>query len=81
MYFKISKDELFTLLKNNHMLKALQQAGVDNWIWYGDALNDYLSFYKNDLGIETYDPDGELSDFNFEDLAYRDLDRYAEFLF
>lgn len=31
MYFKISEDELITLLKNNHMLKALQQAGVDNW--------------------------------------------------
>lgn len=74
MYFKISEDELITLLKNNHMLEALQQAGVDNWNWYGDALNNYLSFYK-------YDPDGELSDFDFEDLAYCDLDRYAEFPF
>lgn len=78
MYFKISGDKLITLLKNNHMLKALQQAGVDNWNWYGDALNNYLSFYKN---IEIYDPDGELSDFDFEDLAYCDLDRYAEFPF
>jgi len=78
MEFKISKAELFTLLKEHHILRALRSAGVDNWSGYEYALENYLSFYKNDLGIETYDPDGELS---FEDLAYRDLDLYSEFTF
>ena len=81
MEFKISKAELFTLLKEHHILRALQRAGVDNWSGYEYALENYLSFYKNDLGIETYDSDGELSDFDFEDLAYRDLDLYSEFTF
>lgn len=37
----ISEKELTSLIKDSWKLNALENGGVDNWEWYGDALEDY----------------------------------------
>ena len=37
----IKKDELAKLLRNRWKLHCLEMAGVDNWIWYDQAMDDY----------------------------------------
>ena len=37
----IRKDELAKLLRNRWKLRCLEMAGVDNWIWYDQAMDDY----------------------------------------
>lgn len=34
----ISKQEYASLRESQLMLEALEEAGVDNWEWYGDAM-------------------------------------------
>lgn len=36
----IPKQEYEDLLRASKILNALYRAGVDNWEWYGDALED-----------------------------------------
>jgi hypothetical protein len=36
---KISAKRLAELLTSENILGALEAAGVDNWEWYGEALN------------------------------------------
>ena len=49
MEFKISKAELFTLLKEHHILRALWRAGVDNWSGYEYALENYVQIIGADM--------------------------------
>lgn len=37
----IRKDELAKLLRNRWKLHCLEMAGVDNWIWYDQAMDNY----------------------------------------
>lgn len=37
----IRKEELAHLLRASHKLSCLEAGGVDNWIWYDEALSDY----------------------------------------
>lgn len=55
----ISKIELEELKDNALKLLALEQSGVDNWTWYGDAMDQYRTWKEeaNDPAIQ--DPDGE----------------------
>jgi hypothetical protein len=34
----ISRKEYEQLLSDSRKLEALENAGVDNWVWYGDAM-------------------------------------------
>lgn len=36
---EISKLHYFNLLKDSEMLRRLERGGVDNWEYFGDALN------------------------------------------
>ena len=36
----IPKNELASLLRDSDKLHRLECGGVDNWEWYGEALND-----------------------------------------
>lgn len=38
----ISKSEYETLKRAQLQLIALEQSGVDNWDWYGEAYSDYM---------------------------------------
>lgn len=37
----IRKEELAHLLRARYKLSCLEAGGVDNWIWYDEALSDY----------------------------------------
>jgi len=44
-YYKISEDELLSLLKESRQLYSLERAGVDNWEGY-DERWEYLEDYE-----------------------------------
>lgn len=51
----IRKDELAKLLRNRWKLHCLEMAGVDNWIWYDQAMDDYnADEYTDDELTENY---------------------------
>lgn len=37
----VPKDELADLIRASIILNYLENAGVDNWCWYGEALSEY----------------------------------------
>lgn len=41
-YRIINEYELFSLLMDAHIARALDNGGVDDWSFYGDAINNYL---------------------------------------
>lgn len=57
-FYIISKEDLHKLLEAEAILNALEAGGVDNWNYYGEAINDAL----NGTGYETVSDfvDGEL---------------------
>lgn len=40
-YVIVPTDRFNELLRNERILYALEAAGVDNWEWYGDALEEF----------------------------------------
>lgn len=45
-YVLIEKDEYKSLLRDSYILAALEIGGVDNWSFYGEAINEYLREMK-----------------------------------
>lgn len=43
----ISKSEYDSLLDSQRMLLALENGGVDNWIWYSESLEEYWEEKEN----------------------------------
>lgn len=37
----ISREEYTNLRDDSRLLRCLENAGVDNWEWYGDALEEF----------------------------------------
>lgn len=75
-YYKVRESVLLNLLEESNRLAALEQGGVDNWMWCGDSYSDYLLAYCEDNGL---DPEqvGNGS-FCFTDLAEIDLKSFEE---
>jgi hypothetical protein len=46
MKISINLKEYYDLKKNSLMLSCLNNAGVDNWEWFGDAYDDYKTSLK-----------------------------------
>lgn len=55
---EITKEEYFTLKSAEIKLDMLESSGVDNWDWYGDALNpdDGKKYHEQieDLKIQVF---------------------------
>lgn len=68
-FYKISERDLLYLLEAYHKLSVLEWDGVDNWEWYMEGRANYLK----DCGVTEEEID---NDFDFEDLAKRDLKDY-----
>ena len=52
----IRKDELAKLLRDRWKLRCLEMAGVDNWTWYDQAMDDYnADEYTDDELTKDYD--------------------------
>lgn len=60
--YTIKKEDLERLLINSEILQRLQNGGVDDWINYGEALN------------ETFEPNGK----SFEDWECDDLPKLIQ---
>ena len=43
----ISKEEYLRLRKAEEKLNRLEVAGIDNWGWYEDYLNEWMSIWES----------------------------------
>lgn len=48
--FEINRETLQKLLESHYMFQALQEAKVDKWQWYYDAIRNYLE--EASIGVE-----------------------------
>jgi hypothetical protein len=55
----ITKAQYNELIDDQLRLLALQQSGVDNWDWYGDAMDQYRTWKEEANDKDIVDPDGE----------------------
>ena len=64
-FYSIREDDLIRLLADHYKLNALINGGVDNWEWYGEAIQSDLAEWK-----ETFKKDAltyeEIAEFNLE---------------
>lgn len=44
----ITKAEYDELLSDSRFLTCLQNGGVDNWDWYGEAQQEYAALYGDE---------------------------------
>ncbi len=44
----ITKKEYDDLVRSQYLLECLEDAGVDNWKWYGDAYREFYKKYGDD---------------------------------
>lgn len=42
MKIMIEKEKLLDLMADSLKLQALEEGGVDNWEWYGEAITQFL---------------------------------------
>lgn len=70
-YFKIGEKQLLNLLIANWRLSCLERDGVDNWGWYQDMIDDFLSQHPD---INCEDP----KDYYFEDCAQYEIENNFE---
>ena len=73
MKYIIDEAELRELLYSYYKLEALEYGGVDNWEWYGEAQEDYLSFVFGTANIRYIDNED-----GFEHLIDEDIKKYQE---
>lgn len=43
----ITQEEYDDLIRSQMKLQALENAGVDNWDWYGDAMEEYENMLED----------------------------------
>ena len=51
-YRLVPEKTLLLLIENSLRLNALESGGVDNWTWYGDSFNSFLSRYNPGLDFD-----------------------------
>lgn len=44
----VPKDELADLIRDHIKMRYLENAGVDNWCWYDEALSEYHEDMEDD---------------------------------
>lgn len=62
-FYSIRRDDLIRLLADHYELNALNNGGVDNWNWYGEAIQSDLAEWKETFKKEelTYEQIAELN--------------------
>ena len=68
---QISEDELRQLLYDSLFLEMLEQAGVDNWTWYGDNYNEFVANALDISEAEVYD-----RELGIEDIVDKEIKKY-----
>lgn len=67
-YYRISENELESLLRDSHYLRALESGGVDNWGWYGESIYDYKQEMIQEYNLKVEDDYIDMDEFVEEDL-------------
>lgn len=64
-FYSIREDDLIRLLADHYKFNALINGGVDNWEWYGEAIQCDLAEWEEILKKEelTYE---QIAEFNLE---------------
>lgn len=73
MKYIINEDRLKELLLAENKLLALENGGVDNWIWYGDSLKEFIQQWVIDKEYN------ENKKWNFKDIIKDDLKLFEVF--
>ena len=68
---QIEEDELRQLLYDSLFLEMLEQAGVDNWTWYGANRDEYVADLLGISEAEVYD-----RDLGIEDVVEKEIKKY-----
>lgn len=68
---QIEEDELRQLLYDSLFLEMLEQAGVDNWIGYGDNRDEFIADLLGISEAEVYD-----RDLGIEDVVEKEIKKY-----
>ena len=68
---QIAEDELRQLLYDSLFLEMLEQAGVNNWTWYGDNYNKFVANALNISEAEVYD-----RGLDIEDIVDKEIKKY-----
>lgn len=66
-YYKISEENLINLLVIAHKFSALEEGGVDNWLWLSDSYCDYIDRWKKENNISKF------ANIDFADIAEKEL--------
>lgn len=67
----VDEKTLLDLLESSLRLQALEAGGVDNWMWYGDSIDDFCQQASIEMG--------HLDEFLYiEDLAEMELQNFKE---
>jgi hypothetical protein len=70
-YYKVSKADLLSLLKDAAKLAVLEADGVDNWTWYMEGRTEC---FKEWYGVS----EEEAYNMGFDDAAELDIQQYEE---
>ena len=68
---QISEDELRQLLYDYYFLKMLEEAGVDNWAYYGENHTEFVADYLELSEAEVYD-----RGLDIEDIVNKEIKKY-----
>ena len=69
--YQIDEDDLRKLLYDSLFLEMLEQAGVDNWTWYGANQTEFVAEALNLSSMEVYE-----GDLGIEDIVDKELKKY-----
>lgn len=76
VFYKVDENRLFQLLAEEAHLNALICGGVDNWDYYGDAINNYIDGYVEEHDDFLTPEEKEMNcdiDITFQDIAAYEL--------
>ncbi len=75
--YLINEKELKELLTSHLTLMALDSGGVNNWEWYGDALNGFVEEWIENNNITFEDDEDDY--YGIENMAKDYLNFYEEY--
>ena len=79
-YYKISEEQLVSLLARSMLLNCLENDGVDNWGYYGEGFNGDITQWAQELNLPlfTIREDGikDYFEYDYEDIAIARLKEF-----
>lgn len=73
--YLVKKSTLIDLIAGYYKLMALENSGVDNWVWYEESLQSWIEAVREDPSCQLSTNDAEEA---FETVAETDLNRFGK---